>query len=289
MSIRDVGDKVEKVITLYEGDKMIPSAVREVFILNSSCSGIISPENITFNKDKVHVLMKKYKVLDVTNIKNIDFFMERLMRYLLDLHDRGIIWCDVKDHNILVSEYDDPILIDFGSSQFMEIPLNEDYVTKGYFPDDTLITEKSDTWSLGLVFLMIKLKKNFKNFIGSFKDYKKIINDEIKNINDPLINMMMFERKSLSECYNFISDKCLNSYTWYNRISSRYDPKVREDPNIREVNIFKNLLSKVPVNDLVDILSLCQITKALFSQDKIKITNKEILNYIITNKISIFN
>ena len=276
MTIKTLSDgKVKKISKLYDGDYVIPGTLREIFILLGTIPGTIKCHDVKVEGNNAHITMNAYKPLKVKDIKDPDFFMERLMRYTLYLHDRGIIWCDVKDGNILINDDQIPILIDFDLSHLKEIPFNADYITNGYFPPtDDRMTTYSDSWSLGLIFLMIKTKN---------RDILSTIDDHIKKINDPIINALMIQRLPLSKCYGLMVQRCLKMYPWYNSKVTSYEEK---DLRVNEMSIFKKLIQQI--DDMNHISTIYQIVKALFSEDRVIITNKELLNKLIHDKVNIF-
>jgi serine/threonine-protein kinase len=85
-----------------------------------------------------------------------------IARALSHIHDRGIIHCDIRPSNILVSRSGDVMLIDFGSAQAQDLPSSPEPVdgqtvlgNPAYMSPEQILGEsidaRSDLFSLGIV------------------------------------------------------------------------------------------------------------------------------------------
>ena len=129
--------------------------VTEIYMMKTlSHPNIIKPLDMWMNDHVVTVKMKRYNECNISNVKNMDMFIKKLMEALLYLHLNKIAHNDIKRDNVLIDDRGNPILIDLGTcSYYIDEYLAHD--TEIYRPriDNSMTTYKIDMWNLGLLLL----------------------------------------------------------------------------------------------------------------------------------------
>ena len=192
-----------KSIAIEKKCQMSVAAVRETSILLTlKHDNIIKATAVSLVGNKVKIDMKKYAYLDVTDVKNDTQFMAECLDALSYIHSVGIIYCDIKDDNILM-DGDHPIFIDFGSACLSQSDMKCENTTLQYAAPEMILTPASDVWSLGIVFLMIHLKMN----------WKKMFNDnfleDVLSLIPKVTNVMIREMLQVNPVKRWTAKQCL--------------------------------------------------------------------------------
>ena len=187
------------------------STLRETSILNSlNHPNVIRPIEMKEEGNRIMIKMKRYKPLDMKSIKCVKIFMAKLIDALLYIHSRSILYCDIKDDNILL-DGDNPLFIDFGNSVIGKTStLKSELTTDQYAAPDTLLSPMSDVWSLGIVFLMIKANITWKQLFSDDKHFERVIRYRDNTNDEMIIGMLQMDsikRWSLEKCYKYLMKK----------------------------------------------------------------------------------
>lgn len=123
---------------------------QEVLILKMLQGHKNFPVLIDYDLSTMEIHLKKYKPINVKLYKN------KICDAVNFLHRMGIIHADLKPDNIMLDdESDEPIIIDFGNSNFDIQETFEWTGTKGFIPPPCYKTREShsyDVWSLSVMF-----------------------------------------------------------------------------------------------------------------------------------------
>lgn len=121
---------------------------------------------------------------------------------LIDIHNEGIVHCDIKPSNIIINKNSKKItIIDFDMSKIGKRVYNSSFGTPDFIaPESIEIGEysfKSDVWSLGAVFYFIltnkKVTYNSSSSINSITTSSSLnLNNQFKNINLESIHNSIF-------------------------------------------------------------------------------------------------
>jgi len=141
---------------------------------------------IGFSADFINGCLLSNKMLHASDAVKISWCM-KMTNALKEIHNKGVIHCDIKPTNIMISTDDDVHIIDFGFSIITDVeefeiirPNNELYLAPelihNYKP-----TIKSDIYALGLTFWYM-----FSNIhiAESYKDNKYLAHINIKKIKE---------------------------------------------------------------------------------------------------------
>ena len=154
--------------------------------------GVAKLKSMGRRGNKLLLTMPKYNVLNTKTVKDTKQFMIQLIDAMIHIHSKGIVFCDVKDDNIML-DGDRPVIIDFGSAFIGRSSLEKDTRTTDYYAaPEAELTIRSDVWSLGVVFLLVQTKMDWREMFST--DVKGYIGDILKKkseINDTLINGML--------------------------------------------------------------------------------------------------
>lgn len=137
-----------------------------------NCSSIIQPIDIFCdeNKDGFHyilmpVLKEELSKLNINekpySIEELTGIFKKLLISLKQIHEKGVIHCDIKKENIMIDKDGNPYFIDFGISGF--IGEKTDKIVSWYFRPPELLDEDTeyektpevDIWALGCTFLYV--------------------------------------------------------------------------------------------------------------------------------------
>lgn len=226
---KDVNNKevAVKKINIKE-KKFLRIAKRECEILNFVNSPhIIKIYDSFIIKDNLFIILPLYKIDLFDSIPKLIGKPNKIFKILLgiakglsDLHIINLMHGDVKPENIMLTDNDDPIIIDLGLVKNYEIMTKNKMTdlsgTITYLPPEVLehriYTEKMDIWALGIIMYIMMFniepfntRKNLsKNELFQNIKYKEefypsswIIEKNLVLRNDRLYNKMVKLNKSL--------------------------------------------------------------------------------------------
>lgn len=243
--------------------------------------------------------------------------MQKLLKSVAYLHNRGIIHRDLKPENIMYTSYGELKIIDFGFSVETDTLLNDSLVGTSYYIAPEIITNgifttKCDIWSLGIIMhAMISgyipiCGRSLEEIYNHIKNYKgptfntniwNNISNDAKDLLKKMLEPSHIKRISASDALN---------HPWFNILKGakqcregsiverfrRYSefPETKKNilnlivKNSNEFNIknYKNVLTKLDKNNS-GFITLYDIIKEVKSE----IEKKELKELI--KKISITN
>ena len=153
---------INKVISLYQTDKFI-------LILNEYIDGFYMTDspNLHYNKFTwcatcTDINSNIIEEFDTKVDSNIDKIFNQLIKATVHLHSLGIIHCDIKPSNVMITQNMTAILIDYDLAKKFDHAQNillvpKFYGTKGFISPETakgLIYKNSDIWNLGMLFYL---------------------------------------------------------------------------------------------------------------------------------------
>ena len=172
--------------------------------------GVVKILDVREDEQNVYMIMDKYKV--VTHIPDLVSYTKSVLLTLNAIHEMNIIHNDIKQQNIMIDEYKQYKIIDFGCSIYSDQPVPPMTVTTPSFCSaEGLLSKnckKSDMWAIG-VLVYKELTKKYP-FNGS--DYHEIFREIL---NKPLD----FDKISMPEARDFVQkllerdvEKRMNAY-----------------------------------------------------------------------------
>lgn len=143
-------------------------------LIDYNCSNISNYKNI-FEIDNIICIIVEYikgytfKDILINNI-NIDIcdLLYKSLISLKSIHDIGIIHCDLKPDNIILTDDFNVKIIDFDLSVIGNYTSDNIFGTENFLSPETynlgMYTEKSDIWALGIIFYNILTKENSASY-----------------------------------------------------------------------------------------------------------------------------
>lgn len=133
------------------------------------------------------------------------YMMVKILKSIKKIHENGVIHCDIKPSNIIISDEGTIKIIDFGISIHDSISYFGEYGSIDYCSPEQLenkkLTKQSDIYSLGvLLYMLIEQKLPFngtRDKIKTSKEKNKFIlnkNQKLSNIYNKSINSNLMER-----------------------------------------------------------------------------------------------
>ncbi len=284
---------------------------KETFIRESKAIAKLSHPNIVqvydfFEEDGKQCIVMEYIQGESlkTLIKNENkIFTEqevleiglKLSKALDHAHINGVVHSDIKPDNIIIDQYLEPRITDFGIAKLIS---DESHQTKQLYgspryssPEQVqgkVIDERTDVYSLGVV--LYELANNKMPFPA---DTDEVINFKLSNL--PIVNPKNINPE-LSDAFNELLNRCLYSDKLDRYASMRYISdeisKILEDNKIEDT--IDKKINKIPKNNKV---ALVAIGTAIFGlvisllvmfyldNSKVKIPNVELKKFDVAKKI----
>lgn len=158
-------------------------------VYNSKHPNIITINYASYDDEYIYITMPYYENGSLYHIlENQNLPMREVIRYSLDflsaiqyLHSKGIIHCDIKPNNILISESRKAVLTDFGSALYMNEQGNarlKNVYYKHIAPEqcsNSIINKKIDIYQIGTtLYRMCNGNEEYNSQVKRYKDLNSL-------------------------------------------------------------------------------------------------------------------
>lgn len=284
--------------------------------LNTSHDNIVTYYDIHEDDDHAYIVMEYcdscnlFKIMDKPMKDHyVKYYMKQILNGIKFLQDRNIIHCDIKPHNILLTNNKKTIKIcDFGFSKYLdpvdEIKNVESICGSPYYMAPEIFKNKqygyyTDIWSVGIIFYEMLYNKlpfgrcdDVTLLIKKLEKHTKIIPPKftLNMISDECVVLMQSMLQKKIENRATLIDINMNSWLW-----NEHDTSNNKDGTPYSFDTFTHSCSFMKNNNAISELTTSESdscdenTRTTSSNERFKHNEKQESSNTITSNEEIFD
>ncbi len=158
-------------------------------VYNLKHPNIININTASYDDEYIYITMPYFRKGSLYNLlKSENLTLRKIIKYSLDflpaieyMHNNGLVHCDIKPNNILISEKDSAVLTDFGSALYLDSHGNarlKNVYYKHIAPEQCInssINKKLDIYQIGTtLYRMCNGNEEYNKQIKRYKDLNSL-------------------------------------------------------------------------------------------------------------------